>query len=343
MAPHAQNAARSDDVAAGDAALEVPVAVRPPHPTRTVNTRAVLAAAGQAAAIIAAGVAAASFSPTHALLTMIICAVGGSTLTMYAFDRARDALGDARALLAFERKRAAAHASRAEQQARLERAARDALIIRLAKMGSRHDADPEGHHDRLEAYSTALARALVGWFPEIDQAWIDRLSVACRLHDIGQSGVDHAILLKPTRLTPGERREMQKHPLIGADTLMEIRRQFGDDPLVNMGVQIALSHHERWDGHGYPYGLVADQIAPAARIVALADVYDALTSARVYKSAMGHDEAVETIRSGAGTQFDPAVVEAFEKIAGEFNRIRLKYAPQRREGAGYDAARALAA
>lgn len=278
-------------------------------------------------AIVAAGVAGAMLNPTQALLTMIICAVGGSTLTMYAFDRARDAIGDARTLMAFERKRAKAHAAQAEEKARLERAARDALIIRLAKMGSRHDADPDGHHDRLGAYSMALATKLRGWFPEIDDAWIERLGIACALHDIGQSGVDHAILLKPTRLTPGERREMQKHPLIGADTLLEIRRQFGDDPLVNMGVQIALSHHERWDGHGYPYGLVADQIAPAARIVALADVYDALTSARVYKAAMAHSEAVELIRSGSGTQFDPAVVDAFTQIAGEFDAIRNRLAP----------------
>ena len=298
-----------------------------PHPApRTINVRAVLGAAGQATAIVVAGLAGASMSPVHALLTMIICAVGGSTLTMYAFDRARDALGDARSLLASERQRAARHAADAEKSARFERAARDALIIRLAKMGSRHDADPEGHHDRLSAYSAALATQLRGWFPEIDDAWIERLGIACALHDIGQSGVDHAILLKPTRLTPGERRQMQKHPLIGADTLLEIRRQFGDDPLVNMGVQIALSHHERWDGHGYPYGLVADQIAPAARIVALADVYDALTSARVYKTAMPHDEAVELIKSGAGTQFDPAVVDAFEKVAPTFDAIRRRFA-----------------
>jgi putative two-component system response regulator len=143
-------------------------------------------------------------------------------------------------------------------------------------------------------------------------------------------------------LTPGERREMQKHPLIGADTLLEIRRQFGDDPLVNMGIQIALSHHERWDGHGYPYGLVADQIAPAARIVALADVYDALTSSRVYKSAMGHAEAVALILSGSGTQFDPAVVEAFERLGDQFESIRRRCTPVA-DDAGQSAGHAMAA
>lgn len=292
------------------------------NPHRRVDLRAVLAAAGQATAIVVSGCAAACFGPTPALLTMTLCAIGGSILTMYAFDRAGSALGDARAILADERAKAAQDAARAAASARQERAAREALIIRLAKMGSRHDADPDGHHDRLGAYSKALARALAGWFPEIDDAWVERLGIACALHDIGQAGVDHAILLKPSRLTPVERRQMQRHPLIGADTLLEIRRQFGDDPLVVMGIQIALSHHERWDGHGYPYGLAADQIAPAARIVALADVYDALTSARVYKSAMGHQEALELIVSGAGTQFDPAVVAALQRIQHEFDAIR---------------------
>lgn len=287
--------------------------------------------------MVVSGCAAATFGGTPALLTMTLCAIGGSILTMYAFDRARDALGEARSLLADERLRAGIAASRADAQAKLERSARDALIIRLAKLGSRHDVDSEGHHDRLATYSIALARALRGWFPEIDDAWIERLGIACSLHDIGQAGVDHAILLKPTRLTPGERREMQRHPLIGADTLLEIRRQFGDDPLVNMGVQIALSHHERWDGRGYPYGLIADQIAPAARIVALADVYDALTSERVYRSAMGHAEAAELISSGGGTQFDPAVVEAFVRVAGEFDAARARFAGPRADE-GHDVA-----
>lgn len=310
---------------------------------RPIDMRGVLAAAGQATAIVVAGCAAARFGPTPALLTMTLCAIGGSILTMYAFDRARNALGDARALLASERQRATANAAAAGEKSKLERTARDALIIRLAKMGSRHDTDAEGHHDRLGAYSMALARELVGWFPEIDESYVERLGIACALHDIGQSGVDHAILLKPTRLTPGERREMQKHPLIGADTLLDIRRQFGDDPLVNMGIQIALSHHERWDGHGYPYGLVADQIAPSARIVALADVYDALTSARVYKSAMGHAEAVELIRSGSGTQFDPAVVEAFERVGEQFESIRRRFTPADAEQSGESSAHAMAA
>jgi len=314
----------------------------PTPPTRPIDRRGGRGAAGQATAIVVAGVAAATFEPVHALLTIIICAVGGSTLTMYAFDRARAAIGDARALLASERQRAASNASSAAEKARLERVARDALIIRLAKLGSKHDADADGHHDRLAAYSTALATELRGWFPEIDEPWIEMLAIASTLHDIGQSGVDHAILLKPTRLTPGERREMQKHPLIGADTLLDIRRQFGDDPLVNMGIQIALSHHERWDGHGYPYGLVADQIACSARIVALADVYDALTSSRVYKSAMGHPEAVDLIVSGGGTQFDPMVVEAFTRVGNQFDAIRKHFVPSD-QGTGQPPAHAMAA
>lgn len=292
-----------------------------------VNVKGVLAAAGQALAIVVAGTAASAYGPSAALLTMGLCAIGGSVLTLYAFDRAARALDDARALLFSERQRALAKAASAAEATKHERAARDGLIIRLAKIGARHDTDADGHHDRLSAYSVALARALQGWFPEIDDEWIERLGTACVLHDIGQAGIDHAILLKPSRLTPVERRQMQRHPLIGADTLLEIRRQFGDDPLVSMGIQIALSHHERWDGQGYPYGLVADQIAPAARIVALADVYDALTSARVYREALPHAEAVDLVKGGAGTQFDPAVVDAFLRIQDKFEQIRRAHAP----------------
>jgi HD-GYP domain-containing protein (c-di-GMP phosphodiesterase class II) len=147
------------------------------------------------------------------------------------------------------------------------------------------------------------------------------------MHDIGKVGIPDSILLKPGGLSDQERRQMQTHTLIGSDTLIAIRRRVGDDDLINMGVQVALEHHERWDGTGYPYGLKAEEIALSARIVALADMYDALTSQRVYKAAMSHEEACRIIRDARGSHFDPRIVDAFDRVADTFSRARIELAP----------------
>ena len=115
---------------------------------------------------------------------------------------------------------------------------------------------------------------------------------------------------------------MERHPVIGADTLLTVRERLGDDALLDVSLQVARSHHERWDGHGYPDKLAGVQIPLAARIVALADVYDALTSVRVYKPAMTHADACAIIRDGRATHFDPDVVDAFERVQEEFARVR---------------------
>ena len=115
---------------------------------------------------------------------------------------------------------------------------------------------------------------------------------------------------------------MERHTVIGADTLIEIQRCYSDDPLLAMGLQIALEHHERWDGSGYPCGIAGEDICLSARIVSVADVYDALTSKRVYKDAMEHDQACLIISRGSGSQFDPRVIDAFIKASGEINSAR---------------------
>ena len=130
------------------------------------------------------------------------------------------------------------------------------------------------------------------------------------------------ILLKPGRLDDAERAEMEKHTLIGADTLIAIRQKFGPDPFIDMGVEIALQHHEKWDGTGYPFRLAGADISLAARIVAMADFYDAVTSERVYKKAMPHAETHGLILSLRGTHFDPAVVDAYLACADRFDRVR---------------------
>ena len=199
---------------------------------------------------------------------------------------------------------------------------RNALIFGLAKLADYRDTDTGEHLERICAYSRLLAEQLQGRHDEIDENWLDSMTLASSLHDIGKVGIPDAILLKPGRLTPDERRSMERHAVIGADTLMAIRSRLGDDELLTLAIQIALSHHERWDGTGYPYGLRGEQIPLAARIVALADVYDALTSERVYKAAMPHEEAVSIILDGRGTHFDPDVVRAFERCQIAFEGVR---------------------
>lgn len=213
-----------------------------------------------------------------------------------------------------------------ERRTRRGLSIRNGLIFGLAKLADYRDTDTGKHLERISQYCEVLASKMAEMFgsefEEIDRGWIERLKVASSMHDIGKVGIPDSLLLKPGRFTPEERKLMEKHPVIGADTLGAIRRRVGDDDLLNMGIQVTLSHHERWDGKGYPYGLAGDQIPLAARIVAVADVYDALTSQRVYKAALPHDEAMSIIRSGNGTQFDPRAIEAFNAVADEFDIIR---------------------
>lgn len=211
---------------------------------------------------------------------------------------------------------------------------RDALITGLAKLADFRDNDTGAHLDRIAEYSVLLGEALRGRFPEIDDAWIATLRVASSLHDIGKVGIPDAVLLKPGRITLEERAVIEKHPLMGTDTLIAVREAMGEDALVEMSLRVALYHHERWDGKGYPMGVAAEQIPLEARVVALADVYDALTSKRVYKDAMPHGTVVGMILEGAGTQFDPAVVEAFGRIAGSFDEVRARLQPGQDEDGG---------
>lgn len=205
-------------------------------------------------------------------------------------------------------------------------ARRDALIFGLAKLADYRDTDTGAHLERIGRYAGLLADALKDSdpdaYPEIDDAWIERLSLASSLHDIGKVGIPDRILLKPGRLTDEEREVMQTHALIGADTLIAIRQKLGADPFIDMGIEVALQHHEKWDGTGYPFGVSGPAISLPARIVAMADFYDAVTSERVYKAAMTHEQATNLILSQRGTHFDPAVVDAFVACSPAFDAIR---------------------
>jgi HD-GYP domain-containing protein (c-di-GMP phosphodiesterase class II) len=199
---------------------------------------------------------------------------------------------------------------------------RNALIFGLAKLADYRDTDTGAHLERIGLYARVIADSLSTKYPEIDMKWIDRIVLASSLHDIGKVGIPDSILLKPGKLTPQERHIMEKHALIGADTLLAIRSKLGSDEFIDMGIEIALQHHEKWDGTGYPFGLKGEDISLAARIVALADFYDAVTSKRVYKDAMSHQESADLIRKLKGSHFAPDVADAFFENEGEFNTIR---------------------
>lgn len=188
---------------------------------------------------------------------------------------------------------------------------RDAVIFGLAKLADSRDNETGEHLERIREYASILARRLSRRYPEIDQQYVHMLELASSLHDIGKVGVPDSILRKPGRLTPDERKIMQMHAVVGADCLAAIRERLGDDDFLGMACEIAVAHHERWDGHGYPHGLRGNEIPLSARIVAVADVYDALTTNRVYKDAIPHFEACRMIVEGTGTQFDPDLIEAF--------------------------------
>lgn len=203
-------------------------------------------------------------------------------------------------------------------------AARNALIFGLAKLADSRDPDTGAHLERMCVFSELIARRLQqsGAYPEVTDAWVHDLRLAAALHDIGKVGIADSALRKPGKLDADERKEIERHPLVAADTLLAIHQQMGSDPLVASCVQVALYHHERWDGTGYPFHFTNHEIPLSARIVAVADVYDALTSKRVYKDARSHEDACTMICESAGSHFDPAVVEAFAEVAGEIDHRR---------------------
>ncbi|MEO1128736.1 MAG: HD domain-containing phosphohydrolase [Planctomycetota bacterium] len=198
---------------------------------------------------------------------------------------------------------------------------RDAVIFGLAKLAESRDSETGQHLERICAYTECLANELLGRLPGLDESWVHTLSSTAALHDIGKVGVPDNVLTKPGPLTDEERKTMQQHPRIGGDALLAIRKRWGETSFLTTAADIAIAHHECWDGSGYPHGLHGDAIPLAARVVAVADVYDALRSQRVYKPALSHDDATAAIRAGRGSQFDPDVVDAFEAVAGEFDAI----------------------
>ena len=208
-----------------------------------------------------------------------------------------------------------------EQTARTRSRSREAMIFALAKLAESRDDDTGKHLERICRYTEILAGAVARNHPELDEDWVHTVAVTASLHDIGKVGIPDAVLKKPGKLTDEERKRMQSHTTIGGDTLIAVRHEWTEDDFLRIAAEIALSHHERWDGTGYPFGLVGEDVSLSARIVAVADVYDALTSKRVYKDAMTHEAAARIILEGSGTHFDPEVIAAFRTVEDAFEAI----------------------
>lgn len=200
----------------------------------------------------------------------------------------------------------------------------EAVVVGLSRMAELRDRDCDGHHARVGRLAELLARAAAErpeFSAEITPDFITCIRSAAMLHDIGKVGLDDSILLKPGRLTLAERRSMERHPELSSTLIGHLEKCVGDVDFLAMAHRIALFHHERWDGTGYPASVYGRHIPLEARIVAIADVYDALSTDRVYKKARPHDVCVQTIFRGAGTQFDPRLIDVFLEIADAFESV----------------------
>lgn len=197
----------------------------------------------------------------------------------------------------------------------------------LAALTETRDSETGGHILRCQQYVKLLATRLSRnprFAPLLDEETIELLYRSAPLHDIGKVGIPDSILLKPASLTADEYHEMKKHTLFGREAILKAEHRFGREirgSFLQFGKVIAYSHHEKWDGTGYPEGLTGDRIPLFGRIMAIADVYDALISKRRYKPSFTHEEAVSFIAQSSGTHFDPEVVAVFCEIQEEFRRI----------------------
>ena len=203
--------------------------------------------------------------------------------------------------------------------------ARAATILGLAKLAEYRDEGTGKHLERIREYSRILAEKMSRlplYEGYITDKYIEDIYRSSILHDIGKVGIPDAILLKPDKLTRDEFEIIKTHTLLGGDALNEIDKWIEGTSFLTLGKEIAYYHHEKWDGTGYPKGLKGAAIPLSARIVALADVYDALTSRRSYKKAFNHEKARDIIIGLKGSHFDPVVVDAFLALEKDFRRIR---------------------
>ena len=206
---------------------------------------------------------------------------------------------------------------------------RDVAIFAMAKLAESRDPETGAHLERVRSYCRILARHLTAhpkFRSEVNEEFVRLIYLTSPLHDIGKVGIPDTVLLKAGRLSDREFEIMKMHAMLGAQTLDAALRAFPGVKFLEMAREIAATHHERWDGSGYPAGLAGADIPLSGRIMAIADVYDALTSKRVYKAAFSHEIAKEMIVKEAGTHFDPDLVDAFLRTEDQFACVRESYA-----------------
>jgi len=205
---------------------------------------------------------------------------------------------------------------------------RDLAIFAMAKLAESRDPETGKHLDRVRNYSRILAQHIAGkpGFDGVDPAYARLIYLTSPLHDIGKVAIPDCVLLKPGRLSDREFEIMKSHTTMGAQTLDAALEAHPEAHFLRMARDIAASHHERWDGAGYPNGLKQRDIPLSARIVAVADVYDALTSKRVYKNAFTHEVARSILVKDAGTHFDPDIVAAFQAREQDFIEVQKRFA-----------------
>jgi len=200
----------------------------------------------------------------------------------------------------------------------------DALLKTMAELVECRDNITGGHIERTQSYLGVLLSAMQrrGIYQEEASTWNIKLVLqSAQLHDVGKIAVKDCILNKPGRLTAEEFDEIKEHTAFGGAVIEKIGESTSEQAFLEYAKIFALTHHEKWDGSGYPSGLKGERIPLLGRLMAIADVYDALRSNRPYKQAYPHGEAVSIIRAGSGTHFDPVLVDLFMSVAGEFDAI----------------------
>lgn len=206
---------------------------------------------------------------------------------------------------------------------------RDVTIFSLAKLAESRDPETGAHLERVREYCRLIGEDLAqqpGFSELVDGDYVQTIYLTSPLHDIGKVGIPDRILLKPGRLTTEEFEIMKQHTVVGGETLDAAHNAYPEARYLQMARDIAWTHHEKYDGSGYPHGLAGEDIPLCGRIVALADVYDALTTKRVYKEAYSHEYARNIILEGSGKHFDPDIVASFLRVEEQFCEVHRRFA-----------------
>lgn len=251
--------------------------------------------------------------PTQAMQVIFVTAYGGAQQESAGFEAGAVDYIVKPVSAPIVRARVAAHLSLVRATA-LERSYRDAIEM-LGHAGHYNDTDTGEHIWRMAAYAAALARA-AGW----DAERCARLKLAAAMHDMGKLGIPQAILRKPGPLDEAEWVIMRTHPKIGYDILSR-----SEAPVFKLAAEVSLRHHEKWDGSGYPDGLRGEEIPQSARIVALADVFDALSMCRPYKPGWAVDDIIGHLKAGAGSHFDPWLAQLFVELMPQLLAIKEQF------------------